>query len=169
MNTSINTDQKSGYKKILVAVDDSDPTSPIFNQALHLAQINGAELMVFHAVPGGMPGVPEIVAYSGMGAYSSIYTREMVEYEEKAIKEATEELLAWLNTFVRQAQQKGVNATCDYLIGEAGLGITDMAKSWGADLIVVGRRGRRGLSELLLGSVSNYVIHHAACSVLVVQ
>ncbi len=39
----------------------------------------------------------------------------------------------------------------------------------GADLIVLGRRGRTGLAEALLGSVSNYVLHHAPCSVLVVQ
>ncbi len=39
----------------------------------------------------------------------------------------------------------------------------------GADLIVVGRRGRSGLSELILGSASNYVLHHAPCSVLTLQ
>ncbi|MFM7578374.1 MAG: universal stress protein, partial [Microcystaceae cyanobacterium] len=36
------------------------------------------------------------------------------------------------------------------------------------DVIVVGHRGRWGLSEILLGSVSNYVFHHAHCPVLVV-
>lgn len=33
----------------------------------------------------------------------------------------------------------------------------------------MGRRGHKGLSEILLGSVSNYVVHHAPCSVLVLQ
>ncbi|NEO65320.1 MAG: universal stress protein, partial [Moorea sp. SIO4G2] len=36
-------------------------------------------------------------------------------------------------------------------------------------LIVLGRRGLGGLKEMVLGSVSNYVVHHAPCSVLVVQ
>ncbi|MGC1393382.1 MAG: universal stress protein [Coleofasciculaceae cyanobacterium] len=36
-------------------------------------------------------------------------------------------------------------------------------------MVVVGRRGRTGLAEAFLGSVSNYVVHHAPCSVLVIQ
>ncbi|MGL4622525.1 MAG: universal stress protein, partial [Chroococcidiopsis sp.] len=47
--------------------------------------------------------------------------------------------------------------------------ICDFALAWKADLIVTGRRGRRGLSEFFMGSVSNYVLHHASCSVLTVQ
>jgi nucleotide-binding universal stress UspA family protein len=47
--------------------------------------------------------------------------------------------------------------------------ICQVAKDWGAELIMVGRRGNSGLSELILGSVSNYVVHHAHCSVLIVQ
>ncbi|MEY3330640.1 MAG: hypothetical protein RLZZ115_3525 [Cyanobacteriota bacterium] len=44
-----------------------------------------------------------------------------------------------------------------------------MTKKWGADLVIVGRRNRSELAELFLGSVSNYVVHHVKCSVLVVQ
>ncbi|HIK43734.1 MAG TPA: universal stress protein, partial [Leptolyngbyaceae cyanobacterium M65_K2018_010] len=39
----------------------------------------------------------------------------------------------------------------------------------GADLIVVGRRERGRIKAALLGSVSNYVVHHAPCSVLIVH
>lgn len=44
-----------------------------------------------------------------------------------------------------------------------------MARSWNANIIVIGRRGHRGFTEFFLGSVSNYVMHHASCSVLTVQ
>ena len=44
-----------------------------------------------------------------------------------------------------------------------------LAKDWNADLIIMGRRGLTGLSEMFLGSVSNYVVHHASCSVLLIQ
>ena len=50
-----------------------------------------------------------------------------------------------------------------------GWEICQRAKVWQADLIIVGSHGRTGLSELFLGSVSNYVMHHAPCSVMVIH
>jgi len=47
--------------------------------------------------------------------------------------------------------------------------ILDEAKQWGADLIVVGSHGRRGISRFMLGSVSEAVATHAACSVDVIR
>lgn len=47
--------------------------------------------------------------------------------------------------------------------------ICDVASNWNAELIVIGRRGMSGINELFLGSVSNYVVHHALCSVLTIQ
>jgi nucleotide-binding universal stress UspA family protein len=47
--------------------------------------------------------------------------------------------------------------------------ILDAAKDWGADLIVLGSHGRRGLDRFLLGSVSEAVAIHAACSVQVIR
>jgi nucleotide-binding universal stress UspA family protein len=47
--------------------------------------------------------------------------------------------------------------------------IIDVAAKWRADLIVVGSHGRKGLDRFLMGSVSDAVVHHAPCSVLVVR
>ena len=47
--------------------------------------------------------------------------------------------------------------------------ICELAKFWNADLIIMGRRGRSGLAEVFLGSESNYVLHHAPCSVQIVH
>lgn len=52
------------------------------------------------------------------------------------------------------------------LAGNPGLIICQEAR--GFDMIVIGSRGRSPLSELLLGSVGSYVVHHAPCAVLVV-
>jgi len=54
-------------------------------------------------------------------------------------------------------------------VGEPGREICALAQEWSADLILLGRRGMQGLGELLLGSVSNFVMHRANCAVLVVQ
>jgi nucleotide-binding universal stress UspA family protein len=54
-------------------------------------------------------------------------------------------------------------------VGDPGQVICEVAKSWDADLILMGRNRKSGISELFLGSSSNYVLHHAVCSVLVVQ
>lgn len=53
--------------------------------------------------------------------------------------------------------------------GAPGYQICTLANEWQIDLIVMGRKGHSGLAELFIGSVSNYVLHHAHCSVLVVQ
>ena len=55
------------------------------------------------------------------------------------------------------------------LRGSPGREICKLAQEWNTDLIVMGRRGHSILSELVLGSVSSYVIHRAHCSVHIVQ
>ncbi|MHC5743836.1 MAG: universal stress protein [Nostoc sp.] len=61
-------------------------------------------------------------------------------------------------------------AESSYQTGDPGTNICDLARSWGAGfLIVLGRRGLKGTAQTLAGSVSNHVVHHAPCSVLVVQ
>jgi nucleotide-binding universal stress UspA family protein len=47
--------------------------------------------------------------------------------------------------------------------------IIDFAANWGADLVVMGSRGYKGLTRLLLGSVAESVVRHAHCSVLVIR
>jgi nucleotide-binding universal stress UspA family protein len=72
-------------------------------------------------------------------------------------------------TYRQKAEAQGIEAEFRYDLGSAESLICQLAAEWQSDLIVLGRRGRRGLKEILLGSVSTYVTHHATCSVLVVQ
>ena len=54
-------------------------------------------------------------------------------------------------------------------IGDTREKIVDAAAQWGADLTIVGSHGRTGLKRLLLGSVAEFVIRHAQCSVQIVR
>jgi nucleotide-binding universal stress UspA family protein len=159
----------SPYHRILVAVDYLDGSPEVLEEALKLGKIHGSQLKIFYCVQGRIHGFNDLPLYAGMAGYGSIYTQEMVELEEKLIQETVQEVQTWLKRLTQKALDEGVQAEADYAYGDAGGHICSLAAKWDADLIVVGRRGRSGLSELLLGSVSNYVVHHAPCSILIVQ
>ena len=59
--------------------------------------------------------------------------------------------------------------TAEVLDGSPQRVLIEKAAEWGADLIVTGSHGYGFWSRALLGSVSNSVVHHAPCSVLVVR
>ena len=61
------------------------------------------------------------------------------------------------------------NLTTEILRGAPAQAIVEKAEEWGADLIVVGSHGYGFWERIFLGSVSNAVVHHAPCSVLVVR
>ncbi|HSW95052.1 MAG TPA: universal stress protein [Patescibacteria group bacterium] len=64
---------------------------------------------------------------------------------------------------------QGVASTTEVPQGEAASGIIEAAEVAGADLIVVGSRGKTGLGRLLLGSVARRILYQAPCSVLIVR
>ena len=93
---------------------------------------------------------------------AQIYADLWKAYEERG--------LTLLGALANEAAAEGVPVEVTQHPGKAGPMICEVARSSRADLIVLGRQGQHaGLNELLLGSVSNYVLHHAPCSVLVVH
>jgi nucleotide-binding universal stress UspA family protein len=156
------------FKNILVALDNSSQRSTVFDQALALAQQSSARLMLVHVLSAYEEGSPGIPIRSYHAYYPALDDTTWKIYQERW--EAFESLgLEQLNRDIATAQEAGVQAEFSQSAGEPPQVICNVAKSWGADLIVVGSHGRKGLGELLLGSVSNYVMHHAPCSVLVVH
>lgn len=157
-----------GFQKIFIALDESELSHSVFDRALDLAQLSGAELMLFHCL------VPELVGESigPMSAELGLYP-EMVERTYQAqyqqVEQHKDRVRQRLQHYCEIAIAREVAAQFDAQIGEAGPSICESAHNWQADLIVVGRRGRSGLTEVLLGSVSNYVVHHAQCAVLIIQ
>lgn len=77
----------------------------------------------------------------------------------EVLVEATAELL----------RASGLKATTAVVWGDPRSKIVEVAKEWHADLIVLGSQGRTGLKGFLMGSVSDAVVHNAACSVEIVR
>jgi nucleotide-binding universal stress UspA family protein len=156
------------YQKILVAVDQSETSQYVFEQGVFLAKASDAELMLLHVLsPLEDPYLspvftqPDSIYPSVQAAPIDSYMREWEELKKQR--------LDWLRSLSDTAINAGVKAGFTQNLGDAGRIICEVARNWPADLIIVGRRGRTGISEFLLGSVSNYALHHAPCSMLIVQ
>lgn len=156
------------FQRILVAINDSQLCPHIFETALELAKSNNATLLLLHCLAVEL--MNELTMSTGMDLGVTLGVAEH-DYATQQIllDNQIEEAQAILSSYREAAMSQGVPAEIDYKVGEAGHELCEVAKDWQADLIVVGRRGRTGLTEALLGSVSNYVLHHAPCSVLVIQ
>lgn len=70
---------------------------------------------------------------------------------------------------VQRARRSGVETSFLLWTGEPGRSIVDAAAAEHADLIVVGTRGLARAGRWLLGSVSDHVVHHASCAVMVAR
>ncbi len=150
------------YRKILVAIDRSSQSEAVFEQALEVAKKEDASLMVLHCMS----------EFQGSTIYGNMYGSELVNFSHEMRtqwSQEREQARQWLALYSEKATVQGVPTQTALKLGDAGSSIRKLAEDWGADLIVLGRRGRRGLAEIVLGSVSNYVVHYAPCSVLVVQ
>ena len=138
------------YKKVLVAIDLSDESEQVLEAAADIAAVNAAELSVIHITENSVTPYSQS---SGRGVHVS----------ENQIRES---LFASLSELVEAA---GLSKSLIHIdFGRPIDLIIDRAKTFDADLIVIGSHGRHGL-KLLLGSTANGVLHYASCDVLAVR
>jgi nucleotide-binding universal stress UspA family protein len=157
------------FGKILVAMDVSEMGKMVFARALTLAQQNNASLLLLHVLspeeessPLPIPSdLAEIYPAAGNDLTLETWQQQWEDFERQGLE--------MLQSRAEQATEVGVKAEFKQVSGSPGRAICGVASQWQADLIVIGHRGRSGLNEILLGSVSNYVLHHTSCSVLMVQ
>ncbi|MDJ0742395.1 MAG: universal stress protein [Xenococcaceae cyanobacterium MO_167.B27] len=165
------------FNKILVAIDRSTANRKVFEEALFLAKAMGGNLILLHVLSGEEEDSPIMSVYPTF--YPTIGDHYMHldpqishlanETYHKQWKAFEEEGLKILRSFAKDARAAGVETEFSQISGHPSSTICDFAKSCNADVIFIGRRGYSGLKEVFLGSVSNYVVHHAPCSVLLVQ
>jgi nucleotide-binding universal stress UspA family protein len=156
------------FNKILVAIDQLPTDRAVFDHAMSIAKATNTSILLLHALSpfdqnymtAIYPGVDGV--YHDMREETvQVYLAEWKKIEQKGVE--------MLQALLEEARTAGITAEYTQNAGDAGRVICAIAQSWKADLIILGRRGRSGLSEFFLGSVSNYVLHHAPCSVLTVQ
>jgi nucleotide-binding universal stress UspA family protein len=135
--------------RIVVGIDASEHAQRALAWALAEATLRGAEVELVHAYP-----TPELI---GM---SMVLTLPSDEDLRAAAERVLDETLAAAGGAGSTAVTMTVQA------GGAASVLTERAK--GADLIVVGARGLGGFRGLLLGSVTQQVVAHAPCPVVVV-
>ena len=148
------TGKEPPLRHIAAAADGSPNSKHAVGAAARLAKTLGAELEIVHVIH-----VPEI-------SHAPTTLVPLGEIEEGA-RSNGERVLAEAASL---AQSEGVSAKCKIKKGVSpAQGIVDYADANHTDLIVIGARGLGRFRKLLLGSVSNSVLHYANCSVLVVK
>ncbi|MEA5550382.1 universal stress protein [Anabaena cylindrica UHCC 0172] len=156
------------FHKILVALDNSETSQYIFEQSLFLAKTSNAALMLLHVLSPLEDPYLNPIFLQPETIYPTLYTENINQYMQ-AWDKLKQERLDWMRSLTQTAVNAGIKTELTQTVGDPGRIICELALNLPADLIIVGRRGRTGISEFFLGSVSNYVLHHAHCSVLTIQ
>ncbi len=135
--------------RILVAYDGSPPADKAFDFAADLAGRYGAALSVLTVAQP-----PEFG--------EDVETEAVIEHSRSYHQGVLDRLRA-------RAAERGVQARFAMVVGHAAQTILDHAEAEGAELIVLGHRGRGMFDRWRLGSVTHRVISYASCPVLVVR
>ena len=144
--------------KILLATDGSEEATLAARTAADIAKNTGSKLHLVYVMYSGtfskegLLSEDEILAASDPKAKMKEAEEGFLEHLAKPIKAAGEELA--------QAQLR---------IGRPDIEIINLAEEINTGLIVMGSRGRGGIRRALIGSVSDSVVRHAHCPVLVVR
>ena len=109
----------------------------------------------------------EIPMMAGMGLEP--WPVNYFEDLERSVREAATTVINNALRRLKEASDKSLKMSHAILGGPPSQAIVEEAQSWGADLILMGCRGLGVWNRLLLGSVSNSVVHHAPCSVEIVR
>jgi len=157
------------FKRIIVAITPVKNNNHILAEAIALAKLMDAELMLLHVLSPSDEGYP-LPSYPNAGsAYEGALSEEVVKNYTQQWEAYAQDSAQFIEALTAEATSAGVKTQFTQNGGDPGQVICKLAETWNADLIMVGRRGHSGLKELFLGSVSNYVLHHAPCSVLTIQ
>ncbi len=137
-------------RRILLATDLSAASEGASLQALDLAHDLGSTLLIVSVIDPGSLRLPG-------GHFGARVDQVRTRREETA------------QELVSRGRAAGVRVNFLIWDGDPGESIVEAARSEQVDLVVVGSHGRGSVGRFLIGSVSDYVVRHADCPVLVVR
>jgi nucleotide-binding universal stress UspA family protein len=152
------------FRKILVAINCSPQGEKLFEQALYLAKVTQAHLMLLHVLSLEQDDCQPSSSVSN-------FDSDLVFNEEpchKKLKICRQYGLELLRSLTKRATIAGVKTEFSQVTGSPCQIICTLAKTWQADLIIIGCQNDPSLQKPVLGSVGNYVSYHAPCSILIV-
>jgi nucleotide-binding universal stress UspA family protein len=156
-------------QKILVAIGDSPDSEQVFAAGLTLAQKLDAQILLLHVLDPLVPHGLSTVASPLIGGILPMINEVEIDRYIKAWKEYERQGVELLQSYAERAKELHIKAEILQNYGDSGPLICEAAKNWSAAAILMGRNQKSMLSEAFLGSTSNYVLHHAACSVIIIQ
>ena len=146
--------------KIVVPIDGSKKSMEAADYAVNMAERYGSEVSVVHVI--------NIDQYlQSLGLYRLSYPDSL----KKKIERAKVQAQRWFTKITTDADRRKVRVKTDVIDSPLSTvaAIVNYADREKADLIVIGTRGRSGVSKMLLGSVASGVVTYAPCPVLVVK
>ena len=148
--------------KILIATDGSKFSKEAVETVCHMVRnAEYADIKIVSAYTQPIMAVAAPYAVP-VGGYSPALEKEMQEMAKQAVAEAEQQIC-------RRFPELKNYLTTEVLNGAPETVIVERAEEWGADLIVVGSHGYGFWERMFLGSVSDAIVHHAPCSVMVVR
>ena len=146
--------------KILLATDGTKCSDEAVNMISRFSFSENDELKIISVIDMALPISIDI--YGGFLPPNVELEKAVRENAEKILSDTTERIKSFLPINPNQI-------TTEVLFGSPESRIIETAEEMKADVIVVGSHGYNSWERLLLGSVSDSVVHHAPCSVLVVR
>jgi nucleotide-binding universal stress UspA family protein len=151
--------------KILLTTDGSSEAKLATRAAVDLGKQTNSELHVIHVldfVPTALL-YPEAADPEGVELPDPILVEDIERHAEQRGREM-------LDAEVERVRSAGGTVAQAHLkMGDAAREIVHLAEDLGAGLVVMGSRGRGGIRRTLMGSVSDSVVRHAHCPVLIVR
>lgn len=145
------------YQRILVPFDGSGTSRRALDEAIKLAALTGASIRLVH--------LQDVLTFAtGFETYSA-YADSVIPLMHQAGEKILQEAKA-------RVEKAGVSVDTVLLEGMASRlsdAVADQVKTWGAELVVIGTHGRRGVGRMLLGSDAEQIARTATVPVLLIR